>query len=275
MPPVVGHEIRAQRWPYVTISLVALNVAVFVFELTFGSHFVAFVQQWGFIPARFGAGVTGHEVATLATATFLHIGSMQLALDVVFLAVFGDPLEEALGHWWFLLVYVAGGLVALFMLAAADSGSVVPAVGAGGAVAAVLGAGVVVWPRARIGAPAIVISLGVLLVVYVAMITIGVPGMILGGPALFVIGILATIAMTRKGGNALVALLRTVEVPAYMVLILFLTMSVLAGLFVLAPTAYAHGVTWWAQIAGCGAGALLGAIVPKHPRPLRARALLD
>ena len=95
MLPVVQHEVRPGRWPYVTVCLIGLNLLVFVFELSLGSRLVPFLQEWGVVPGRIRVGAGGHDVLTVGAAMFLHMGVLQVLGTVWFLWVFGDAVEDA------------------------------------------------------------------------------------------------------------------------------------------------------------------------------------
>jgi membrane associated rhomboid family serine protease len=138
--------------PFVTRLLVIANVAVFVLELLAGD---AFVQTFAFVPARFfhpGAfGWTfGAVTVTMFTAMFLHGGLMHLLGNMLFLWIFGDNVEDALGHFTFLVFYLVAGAGATLLQAFLSPGSTVPNLGASGAIAGILGAYFVYYPRARI-----------------------------------------------------------------------------------------------------------------------------
>jgi membrane associated rhomboid family serine protease len=144
-----------QSVPVVTRTLIVLNAVAFFFELSLGGAINVFVQWWGLVPLRFAYAFGGAEplVPTLATAftsMFLHGGWIHLLGNLWFLWIFGDNVEDRLGHWRFLLFYLAGGLAAAAAHLLLNLGSAVPTVGASGAIAAVLGAYAVMFPRARV-----------------------------------------------------------------------------------------------------------------------------
>jgi membrane associated rhomboid family serine protease len=145
----------SQSVPVVTRGLIVLNVLAFFFELSMGPAIHAFVMGWGLVPLRFAYAFVGAEpvaptLLTALTSMFLHGGWIHLLGNLWYLWIFGDNVEDRLGHWRFLLFYLAGGLVAAGVHLLFNLGSPVPTVGASGAIAAVLGAYAVLFPRARV-----------------------------------------------------------------------------------------------------------------------------
>jgi len=141
--------------PVVTRTLIALNLAAFLYEIALGPALGNFVLAFGLVPQRFSNLFAGTEpvVPTLATgftSMFLHGGWIHLVGNLWYLWIFGDNVEDRLGHWKFLLFYIAGGLVAAAVQVVSNLGSPVPTVGASGAIAAVLGAYAALYPRARV-----------------------------------------------------------------------------------------------------------------------------
>jgi membrane associated rhomboid family serine protease len=140
----------------VTIGLIALNSALFVYELLLGSGLRDFMMQWGLVPERitlalqFGGEPIAPTALTLLTSMFLHGGWAHLIGNMWYLWIFGDNIEDRLGHARYLAFYLAGGLVAAVVQYLTQPGSGVPTVGASGAIAAVLGAYAVTFPRARV-----------------------------------------------------------------------------------------------------------------------------
>ena len=147
--------IRTRTVPFVTRLLVAANVAVFLLELLQGENLDAFVETFAFVPLRFFhpelAGWTfSSAVVTIFTAMFLHGGLAHLLGNMLFLWIFGDNVEDALGHFRFLVFYLVAGLSATLLQAFLSPSSTIPNLGASGAIAGVLGAYFVYYPRARI-----------------------------------------------------------------------------------------------------------------------------
>jgi membrane associated rhomboid family serine protease len=135
---------RPVHRPVVTISIIVVNVVVFFLELAGGEPFV---QQWAVIPAYI---VAGHRWITILTAMFMHGGWMHIIGNMVFLWAFGPEIEDAMGPLRYLAFYLLGGIVASVAQIAAMSSSTVPNLGASGAIAAVMGAFLITYPRDKI-----------------------------------------------------------------------------------------------------------------------------
>lgn len=149
MFPIRDHN-PSGRTPFVTLALLAANVLVFLAyypAATSDFALARFYMHWGLVPLRLMSG-EGYE--TLVTHMFLHGGWMHLAGNMLFLWIFGDNLEDQMGHFGFLLFYLAAGLAAAGLQIAADPGSSVPMVGASGAIAGVMGGYLLLFPRARV-----------------------------------------------------------------------------------------------------------------------------
>jgi membrane associated rhomboid family serine protease len=152
--------VRPRRTPLVALAVMVLCVAGFGVELaveaTSGDLALEdFFYAWGFIPADFWAAVdagdpTSPAVAHILSSMFLHGGWLHLLGNMLYLWIFANRLEDGVGHVPFLLLYAAGGVVAAVGHALADPASDIPAIGASGAISAVLGAYLVLYPRARI-----------------------------------------------------------------------------------------------------------------------------
>lgn len=135
---------RTRRFALVTLLIVIANVYVFLRELVDGN---AFVRHWAVIPVRIEHG---HRWITLVTGTFLHAGWLHIAGNMVFLWAFGPVIEDAMGRFRYLVFYLAGGVVAMLAQVAGSPFSRIPCLGASGAIAAVMGAFIVLFPRDRI-----------------------------------------------------------------------------------------------------------------------------
>jgi membrane associated rhomboid family serine protease len=130
--------------PFVTVAIIVINIIVFFFEL---SQDDAFVIAWSVKPAEIAAG---QHWPTLLTAMFMHAGFIHIIGNMVFLWVFGPEMEDALGHVRYAVFYLTGGLAASIVQIAANPASTEPTLGASGAIAAVMGAFLVTYPRDRI-----------------------------------------------------------------------------------------------------------------------------
>jgi membrane associated rhomboid family serine protease len=138
------------RTPFVCWTLIAANILIFLgYWLTIQSEYGLgeFYFDWGLVPRR---TMLGHGWETVVTSMFLHGGWMHLAGNMVFLWVFGDNLEDQMGHGWFTLFYLVGGAAAGAAQVVSEPSSLVPMVGASGAIAAVLGGYLLLFPRARV-----------------------------------------------------------------------------------------------------------------------------
>ena len=146
MFPIGDDNSQRRTFPYVTTALIALNVLVFLLELSSGEQFIF---DWAFIPARF-ADQPGANAVTVFSAMFMHGGWMHLIGNMLFLWIFGDNVEDRIGHVKFLIFYLLAGIAATFAQYAFNSHSVIPNVGASGAIAGVLGAYLLMFPQARV-----------------------------------------------------------------------------------------------------------------------------
>jgi membrane associated rhomboid family serine protease len=143
-------------FPFVTVMLIAVNLIVFVYQLSLGPHDAqAFVFLYGLIPTHVagalqsGTGL-GLALKPLFTSMFLHSGWLHIIGNMWFLWIFGDNTEDAFGHFGYLIFYLACGLAGGIAHTLANWGSNLPVVGASGAIAGVMGAYLVLYPRARI-----------------------------------------------------------------------------------------------------------------------------
>lgn len=149
MFPIRDHN-PSERTPWMTWVLIAVNLSVFALTLPLQGDERAIFDvfwTWGLVPAKIteGFGYTG-----FVSAMFLHAGVMHLAGNMLFLWIFGDNLEDRLGHVGFLAFYLASGLGAALLQIAAAPESLVPMVGASGAIAGVMGGYLMLFPRARV-----------------------------------------------------------------------------------------------------------------------------
>jgi membrane associated rhomboid family serine protease len=144
MIPLGDASRRPANVPVVTGLIIAVNVAVFLLELMRGD---AFVMQWSAIPAQI---TSGHHWITILTAMFMHGSWSHIIGNMIFLWAFAPEIEDAMGRVRYLIFYLAGGLVAMLAQVLADPHSTIPNLGASGAIAAVMGAFMVTYPRDRI-----------------------------------------------------------------------------------------------------------------------------
>jgi membrane associated rhomboid family serine protease len=168
-----------RRFPVVNWTLIAINILVFLYEVSLPSaQLDRLIATWGIVPTKLLLAVA-HPTqapltvwATLFTSLFLHAGWAHILGNLLFLFVFGDNIEDVLGHLVYLAFYVFSGIVAGITQVLAMGPSTIPSIGASGAIAGVLGAYVVLYPWARIH---------ILLPLFILFWTIEIP-------AIFVIG---------------------------------------------------------------------------------------
>lgn len=213
---------RSRRRSYVNWLLIAINLAVFVYELALTqSGLNAFTVKYGVIPAvLINPGAFPPQVLkmtsgwlSLITSLFIHVGWFHLLGNLMYLFIFGDNVEDLLGHGRYAIFYLCSGIIASLAHVFSSPTSTVPTVGASGAIAGVLGAYFVMFPRARV----------------LALIPIGI-------------------------------FLPMVEVPSIVFLFLWFITNLLSGVASLGVAAQG-GVAWWAHIGGFVAGMLLAIIM--------------
>jgi len=144
MVPLGDASRRPARVPVVTAGIIVVNVVVFVLELMRGD---AFVTQWAAVPAQI---VSGHHWMKILTAMFMHGSWSHIIGNMIFLWAFAPEIEDAMGRGRYVVFYLVGGLVAMLAQVAASPHSTVPNLGASGAIAAVMGAFIVTYPRDQI-----------------------------------------------------------------------------------------------------------------------------
>lgn len=146
--PIGDQNVIGGHKPYVSYALIVMNVAVFLFQVSLPSdQVVGFMMQYGAIPEVI---LSGENWSSLFTSMFLHGGWMHLIGNMLFLWVFADNIEAVVGSRDFFVFYILGGLAASLAHIFFNMTSPVPAVGASGAISAVLGAYLVVFPHSRI-----------------------------------------------------------------------------------------------------------------------------
>ncbi len=149
-------SVRPRRTPYVNISLILLNIGVFLFTLNLSpGELLRLFNEYGVIPRAFVLsllqGASPEQTfLPFVTSIFLHGGWLHLLGNMLYLWVFGDNVEDRLGHGGYLLFYLAAGAAGSFAHIAANIQSEIPTIGASGAIAGVLGAYLIFFPRARV-----------------------------------------------------------------------------------------------------------------------------
>jgi membrane associated rhomboid family serine protease len=143
----IGDDNSARRTiPFVTYILIGLNLLFFFVELSGGD---AFIMKWAFVPSRFLTNL-GTDFLTLFTSMFMHAGWLHLGGNMLYLWIFGDNVEDRFGHVGFLIFYLLCGLAATAAQLIFSLDSNIPNLGASGAIAGVLGAYILLFPKARV-----------------------------------------------------------------------------------------------------------------------------
>ncbi|HSM25268.1 MAG TPA: rhomboid family intramembrane serine protease, partial [Anaerolineaceae bacterium] len=143
----IGDDNSARRIvPVVTYALLAINILFFFVQLSGGDDFI---RKWAFVPSRFLANPLGDSI-TLFTSMFMHGGWLHLGSNMLYLWIFGDNVEDRFGHIKFLIFYLLSGLAATFAQLAFSVGSDIPNLGASGAIAGVLGAYILLFPKGNV-----------------------------------------------------------------------------------------------------------------------------
>jgi len=149
---------RSQSFPFVTVFLIILNGLVFIYELSLGQQGLLnrFIHEFAVIPAFFTSPKFWAQngilmaIFPLFSSMFLHGGWLHFLGNMLYLWVFGDNVEDRLGHLRYLFFYLICGLVAAFLHIFTNPGSTIPTLGASGAIAGVLGAYLILFPGARV-----------------------------------------------------------------------------------------------------------------------------
>jgi membrane associated rhomboid family serine protease len=221
--------------PYVTYGLIALNVLIFIYELTFSPKgLTQFFYQWAIVPIQLTGEFIGQpqpilpveppEILTLITSQFLHGGFLHIAGNMLFLWIFGNNVEDQLGHVKFLIFYLTCGVLAGLAQWFFSQTSQVPSLGASGAIAGVMGAYIIRFPKVNVR-------------------------------TVFPIGIFPLVF----------------TIPAYFYLGIWFFQQALYGFATLAPRTnvgmQSGGVAYWAHAGGFVFGAVLGPLLGLFSRP--------
>jgi len=146
----IRDQIPTRRVPVVNYLLIAANIIAFIIMWLAGSGQEALVYQFALIPANFLANINAANVTDIFTSMFMHGGLAHLAGNMLYLWIFGDNVEDRLGRFGYLVFYLVGGVIASLTHVLTNPGSQIPTVGASGAIAAVLGAYLVMFPQSRV-----------------------------------------------------------------------------------------------------------------------------
>jgi len=146
--PIGDDQVKGGSKPFFTYLFIGINAIVFLYQVILPpAELDWFILHFGSIPSEISQG---NHLFTLFTSMFLHGGWVHLIGNMLFLWVFGDNIEAIIGNFYFLLFYIAGGLAAAIAHIVAGPGSTVPAIGASGAISAVLGAYLILFPASNI-----------------------------------------------------------------------------------------------------------------------------
>ena len=149
-------NIPSSRFPGVTVALIIANVIAFLFEVKLGREAETFLMDYGIVPARYtDPGIAKHfnlveQTIPIFSSMFLHGGWIHLIGNMWTLWIFGDNVEDQLGRVRFIALYLIGGLVAGLLHIVTNASSMLPTIGASGAVAAIMGAYFRFFPHARV-----------------------------------------------------------------------------------------------------------------------------
>ncbi len=147
MLPLGDDNRRLRIFPIVNIVLIVLNVLVFLYEASLGADVQGFINRWGVVPVDI---LSGEHLLTLLTSMFLHGGWAHLIGNMLFLWIFGDNVEDILGHGMYFAFYLITGLAASAAHILLNPGSTIPSVGASGAISGVLGAYIIMFGTNRV-----------------------------------------------------------------------------------------------------------------------------
>lgn len=145
--PIGDDQVHGGYKPIFTYLFLGANILVFLYQVMLGIGNNAFVMEYGSIPLKI---MSGQDYFTLFTSMFLHGGWMHLVMNMLFLWVFADNIEATIGNIPFVLFYLTGGMAASLAHILFNVGSTIPCIGASGAISAVLGAYLVMFPKSKI-----------------------------------------------------------------------------------------------------------------------------
>ena len=146
----IRDQIPTRRVPIINYLLIAANIGVFLFMYLAGSYEETLTYEFALIPYNFVTHLNIGNISDIFTSMFMHAGLAHIAGNMLYLWIFGDNIEDSMGHAKYLLFYLVGGTVASLTHIITNPGSQIPTVGASGAIAAVLGAYLVLYPQSRV-----------------------------------------------------------------------------------------------------------------------------
>jgi membrane associated rhomboid family serine protease len=146
----IRDQIPTKRVPVINYLLITANVIVFIFQWLAGPYEEKLVYEFALIPASFLSNISLGEITDIFTSMFMHAGFAHIAGNMLYLWIFGDNVEDSMGSLKYLIFYLFGGLVASLTHIITNPGSQIPTVGASGAIAAVLGAYLILYPQSKV-----------------------------------------------------------------------------------------------------------------------------
>jgi membrane associated rhomboid family serine protease len=146
----IRDQLPTRNVPVINYLLIAANILVFVFQWLAGPYEEALIYEFALIPASFTANLSLGDVSDIFTSMFMHAGFAHIGGNMLYLWIFGDNVEDSMGSLKYLLFYLIGGIVASLTHIFTNPGSQIPTVGASGAIAAVLGAYLVLYPQSKV-----------------------------------------------------------------------------------------------------------------------------
>jgi len=149
-------NVPSRTFPLVNVTLILVNCLVFLYELSLGPHLFLFIERYGIIPARFfqpqgfDADTMRGVITPLCSFMFIHGGWLHVVGNMLYLWIFGDNVEDRMGHPGYLLFYISCGIASGLVQLLISPSSQLPIVGASGAIAGVMGAYLLLYPYARV-----------------------------------------------------------------------------------------------------------------------------
>jgi membrane associated rhomboid family serine protease len=146
----IRDEIPTRRVPLINYALIALNILVYLFQSMLGSQETALVYEFALIPYQVTTRLSLGDITDIFTSMFMHAGLAHIGGNMLYLWIFGDNIEDRMGRGRYLMFYLIGGIVASLTHILTNPTSQIPTVGASGAIAAVLGAYLVLYPQSKV-----------------------------------------------------------------------------------------------------------------------------
>lgn len=143
-------DIKSRRRPFVLYAILGINIAVFLYELSLGPGLNNFITQYGAVPYFIFHPQGISSYFTIFTSMFMHAGILHIGFNMLFLWVFGDNIEDRMGHILFIFFYLATGTAGALLHSITVPNSTVPMVGASGAISGILGAYIILYPKAKV-----------------------------------------------------------------------------------------------------------------------------